>query len=161
VAADLERRGSPVAAVLMADSSRYLQRIPIPPGEVERMVLDFVESEAIKPFVTTAPLRDKAIRRIHAYYDYIYNTVDSWVVDADIHLIVCEQALTSFQDAEGQVLASNEAWKDATRGRLLRYQGSGTHNEMFNEPALSENAALIRKALYSLDSLKRKGEHAG
>jgi thioesterase domain-containing protein len=147
VAAELERRGKQVALVLMADSSRYLARIPVSPDQVERQTLELVDSDAVKPSLTTGVLRDKAIRRIRAYYDYIYNTVDSWIINADIHLVVCENAVTTFVDEQGRLLASNAAWKDATRGRLVTHQGSGSHNDMFNEPAMEANAALLKGIL--------------
>lgn len=158
VAVELERRGLAVAGVVMVDSSRYLARIPVPKDEVDRMVLQFVESDEVRPFLTTALLHDKAVQRIRAYYDYLYNTVDSWVVNGDICLIVAEQAVETFENEHGEVLASHAAWKAVTRGEFCTYPGSGKHNDMFNEPALANNAKLIEEILASLARGTREEE---
>lgn len=158
VAAELERRGHAVAGVIMVDSSRYLARIPVSSDEVDRMVQQFLESDEIRPFLITPLLRDKAKRRIRAYYNYLYNTVDSWTVNCDLHLIVAEQSVESFEDERGRVLASHAAWKDATRGRLWTYRGRGTHNEMLNQPAIAENGTLIEEICTGLINSTRVAE---
>lgn len=158
VAAELERRNLPVAGVVMLDSSRYLARIPVSNEEVERMVLQFVESDEIRPYLISPLLRDKAIRRIRGYYDYLYNTVDSWTLHCDIHLIVAKEAIESFENERGEVLASHAAWKEATRGRLWTYRGSGAHNEMLNEPAIEGNVRLIEDILSRLENFSPSTE---
>jgi amino acid adenylation domain-containing protein len=145
VAAELERRGRRVSTVTMADSSRYLARMPVSQDEVDEVVTQFVNADDIRPYLGTGILRDKAVRQIRAYYDYAYCTVDSWVIDADIHLIASEGGMTSFRDESGKLLASNDAWAEATRGRFVTHRGSGSHNDMLNAPWLDANAELLKR----------------
>jgi thioesterase domain-containing protein len=144
VAAELERRGKVVSAVIMADSSRYLAPIPASREEVDRITAEFINTDSVRPYLGTGILRDKAVRLIRAYYDYIYKTVDSWTIHADIHLVTCEGALTVFKDEAGKILASNDAWAEATRNRLVTHQGNGTHNDMFDQPWLDANVDLLK-----------------
>ncbi len=147
VAAELERRGRTVAAVIMADSSRYLDRVPSLENEIGRVVEEFLNSAEVLPLLGSGVLRDKAMQRIRAYYDYNYKTIDTAVTDAPIELIVCENGVTGAVAPSGRIAASNEAWAQSTRSAFRTYQGSGAHGTMFHPPHLETNARRIARLI--------------
>lgn len=147
VAAELERQGKQVSSVIMADSSRYLERVPFSQEEVDRVVTGFIEADDVKCYLGTGLLRDKAVRLIRSYYDYNYRTIDSCVIQAPIHLMLCEGAVTCLQDPHGRPIVSSAAWEQATRASFRMYQGFGAHGDMFNQPYLESNAELLMRII--------------
>src|SRR5262249_34193845 len=91
-ARELEARGRPVAAIVMLDSSRFLEAFPISVDEARRLASDFLESGGVAPVAANAVLRDKVVRKIERYYAALSNVRDHGVVAADIHVIVSENS---------------------------------------------------------------------
>src|SRR5262249_42963939 len=60
-ARELEARGRPVAAIVMLDSSRFLEAFPISVDEARRLASDFLESGGVAPVAANAVLRDKVV----------------------------------------------------------------------------------------------------
>jgi thioesterase domain-containing protein len=143
VAAELERRGRPVAAIVMLDSARNVSPYPYLEADVLKAAEAFMNHDTIRPYLATPVLREKTLRRIVASYRLLSRTTDDLVVDADIH-VVLEAASRPEWFHEGTLVCSVPAWQQATRGRLCLHQGEGAHNEMLFEPALQRNAELVR-----------------
>ena len=146
LAAELERRGRRVSDIVMIDSARNVAPYPYVEDDVMKVADAYLNHETIRPYLATPVLRDKVIRKIVAAYRLLSRTVDDVVVDANIH-VVLEADATKEWSHDGTVIASVPAWRQATRGQLHIHQGAGSHNEMLFEPALQQNAEIVRRAL--------------
>ncbi|MFC1671867.1 thioesterase domain-containing protein, partial [Planctomycetota bacterium] len=144
VAAELERRDVRVSDIIMLDSGRATGKIEFPEGEAERVAELFLGHESLRPYLENTVLKEKAARRIKTYYTYMENSVDSNVVDADIHVILGRDSEDLTWDTTGRYAVSVGAWAEATRGTFRTYEGEGDHYRMLHEPALERNAALVR-----------------
>ena len=108
------------------------------------MISEFLDEDSIRPYVARPVLREKAARRIRSSLDYVANTTDHHVIDADIHVLTGADATDEYRDASGALVISLAGWADVTRGRLRVYRGVGEHNHMLAYPHLDANAAIIR-----------------
>ena len=147
VARELESRGKKVSHIVMVDSGRKLERTPFAEEEVRKIAEEFLNHESVSPYLTSKILREKAYRLIQCSYAYIENSTDHHMIDADIHLVLCENSIDVHRDAAGRMLVSKSAWADVTRGKFETYQGSGDHIHMLDNPYLSRNVELIRRIL--------------
>ena len=146
LAAELERRGRTVAAVVMIDSARSLVPYPYLEDEVLKAADNFLNHETIRPYLATPVLRDKVIRKVVAAYRLLSRTVDDLVIDANIHVVLEGKPRLEWSH-EGTLVSSIPAWAQSTRGGLHVYIGEGGHNDMLMEPALARNAAIVRSIL--------------
>jgi amino acid adenylation domain-containing protein len=144
VARELENRGRRVGAVVMLDSARFERRFAFPPGEARRVAEQFLEAESVKAYLTSPVLRDKAFRNIERYYAHFSNSEDRHVIDADIHLLLSEDAPDPYRDEQGRIVCSKLGWAEGTRGRFVTHSGSGEHNHMLFPPHLEPNLARLR-----------------
>jgi len=147
VAQELERRGNRVRALVMVDSSRRLARFTYPEGEPERLAQEFIGHENLRAYFASDLLKEKVIRQIQAYYRYSGETVESGTVQADLHVILSENAITEYSNAEGQLVADTFRWRELTSGAFATHSGFGSHNLMLYEPALDQNAQIIQSIL--------------
>lgn len=147
VARELEERGRRVAGVIMIDSARKLERIPLSEEEIDKITNGFLGDESVRSYLASPVLVEKARRLVRGSLNYVEHAVDYHLIDADIHVLTSEQPITEYRDAAGTLLVSLEGWAEATRGRLLVYPGVGHHNFMLAHPHLDRNAELIRDLL--------------
>jgi len=147
VAQEMERRNRPVHTVVMIDSSRRRTKVTYPEGEAEQIALDFMDHESLRARFTNDLLRQKVCRQIHAYYHYSSQTVESGVVQADLHVILSDNAVTEHLDTQGHLVADTAGWTELTSGSFTTYAGEGAHNLMLYEPALDRNVQLIQSIL--------------
>ncbi len=147
VARQLERAGRRVSALVMIDAAVRLNRMPYPPDIVEQLTRQFLDDDHVRPFVSTAVLRDKAARRIAASLAWAGNTLDLEQVTADIHVIGCAAGPDDVHDYSGALVSSKPAWARATSGRFKRYSGHGEHRKMLAGPHLEQNAGMLRGIL--------------
>lgn len=150
VARELEERGRQVTAILMVDSTRRLQKVPMSEDEVQRIANVFLGDESIKPYLASPILYDKAHRLVHSSLAYVQNAVDYHCIHADIHVLTSEQCITEYRDETGTLLVSLDAWAEVTTGRLHVHPGVGHHNYMLAPPHLDRNVDLIRRILDSI-----------
>ncbi len=146
VAAELERRGRRVSRIVMIDSGRMLAPYPFLEDAVRQAADDFLAHPTIQPYCGTPVLRDKVARKITAVYRWLSTATDTHVVAADIHVVLSAGGPLEHH-LDGQLIASVSAWASATRGKFETHDGRGTHNEMLFEPAVDENARLLRALL--------------
>ena len=147
VAQEMERRNRPVHTIVMIDSSRRRTKVTYPEGEAEQIALDFMDHESLRAGFTNDLLRQKVRRQIHAYYHYSSQTVESGVVQADLHVVLSENAVTEHLDTQGHLIADTAGWTELTSGSFTTYAGEGAHNMMLYEPALDRNVELIQSIL--------------
>lgn len=147
VAQEMERRGAGVRAIVMVDSSRRMSRISYPEGEAERVAEAFMAHENLREYFDNVLLREKVYRQIQAYYRYSGQVVETGRVDADLHVILSENAITEHRDEHGRPVADTYKWKELTTGAFEIHSGFGGHNEMLYEPALERNADVIQSIL--------------
>jgi amino acid adenylation domain-containing protein len=145
VAKELENRGRRVCAIVMLDSVRFERRFAFPPDEAPRVATQFLESEGARKYLTSPVLRDKAFRNIERYYAHLSSTDDRHVIDADIHLLMSDEASEPHRDEEGNVVCDKLGWERATRGRFNTYPGYGDHNTMLYSPFFESNVAKLRE----------------
>jgi fengycin family lipopeptide synthetase E len=143
----LEARGRRVSAVVMIDSSRFLRAFDFPESEVRTLALEFLANEGVQPYIRNVALRDKVMRSIQRYHEALGGIADGGTVEAAIHLILCAVSNDGFYEADGRLVCSKAAWKDATRSRLYTWQGSGEHRRMLQQPHLDANAELMTRIL--------------
>jgi amino acid adenylation domain-containing protein len=150
VTKELERRGRNVAAIVMLDSGRVLDKFRFPDDEVRRLASEFLDAGGVKEYVHSAVLRDKAYRTIRRYLDVLSQTKDHGVVNAEIHLVLSEAAEDTFTDDRGILISSKSGWAEVTRRGLKTYRGRGHHAHLLNAPNLDPNAALLRDIMQSV-----------
>ncbi|MFX3681351.1 MAG: amino acid adenylation domain-containing protein [bacterium] len=150
LAAELEKRGRVIGGVVMFDSARVVRPIEFPPEECANVTRAFLDHESIKPYVATPLLREKAARVIAAYYEHMSHSLDTHVIKADIHGIVCADS-TDHLDETGETLTVTHGWRDVTRGRYHIHAAHGRHNELLYPPCLESNAKTLRDILAEID----------
>lgn len=147
VAKVLELRGRVVSDIIMVDSSRKMAAYQFDPNETKRITEDFLNHETIKPYVSNPLLKDKVTRKIANYYKYIEETIDLFLLNANLHVIIAEKAKDKFHDDEGKLIMHLSAWAQATNGGYLSYQGAGLHNDMLYRQPLEANVEIISRIL--------------
>lgn len=144
VAKELENRGLLVSDIVMVDSGQVKEKITFPDGEARRVAEKFLNHESVQPYLTSKVLREKAIRQIGSYYEYMSNIVDNHVVSANIHLIQREDPEEFYRDENGRILVSQKGWGEMTGGEFKMYKGFGDHNRMLYQPYLDQNLKILR-----------------
>lgn len=147
VARELENRGKRIADLVMFDSGRHLARVDYSPEAARKLATDFMEDEAVRPYIASVVLKEKVIRRIQGYYAFFSTLVDSHTVDCPIRLIYSEDSEDEYRDDSENVLVSKLRWAELTRGGFERHPGHGGHNQMFYEPFVTPNAHLLTRLL--------------
>jgi hypothetical protein len=109
----------------MVDSSRFLRTFDFPESEVRALALDFLADEGVQPYIKNVALRDKVMRTIQRYHAVLGGSADGGTVDAAIDLILCAASNDAFYEADGRLICSKTAWKDAARGGFYTWQGLG------------------------------------
>lgn len=149
----LERRGHRVAGVVMLDSSRFVEPWQFPDGEARRLASEFLAAAEVRQVASTAVLRDKVMRTIERYYDFLSGESDQGLIAADIHVIASDPFVDDYRDETGRLIASKSAWAEATTGRLHSVQGAGPHGDMLRQPWLERNVVLLHAALQAVGSV--------
>ena len=147
VAQEMEKRGKRIRTIIMVDSSRKMAKFSYPAGEAERVAREFMGHENLRAYFTNELLREKVCRQIAAYYRYSEQKVETGTVHADLHVILSENAVTEYRDEKGLVVTDTFKWKELTAGAFETHSGFGTHNQMLYEPALAQNAEIIKSLL--------------
>jgi fengycin family lipopeptide synthetase E len=143
----LEQRGRRVAAVVMLDSSRFIEPWRFPEGEARRLASEFLGASEVQQVASTAALRDKVIRTIERYYDFLAGEGDTGQVAADIHVVASEPFVDEYREDSGKLIASKSSWAEVTSGRLHLARGEGAHGDMLRQPWLDRNIVLLQAAL--------------
>jgi thioesterase domain-containing protein len=146
-AVELERRGKTVSDVVMLDSSRFLEKFQLPTNEPRRLAMEFLDSDEVKRYVKGPILRDKVLRTIDRYFDYLSRTQDSDIINANIHVVVSENSEDNYHDESGHLVISKSGWADVTHGKFRTYQGHGDHAHMLHRPHTESNAVILREIL--------------
>lgn len=146
VAAELERRGRRVSAVVMIDSGRILEPYPFLEDIVRQTAAEFLTHPAIQPYCTTPVLRDKVTRKISGLYRLFSRMTDSHTIHADIDVVLSDGVQMEHYH-EDRRITSVAAWASATDGAFTMHRGAGTHNEMLFEPAVDANARRLGEIL--------------
>ena len=144
VAQEVERRGKRVRTIIMVDSSRRMAKFSYPEGEAERLASEFMGHESLRAYFTNDLLKEKVVQQIQAYYRYSEETVETGTVQADLQVILSENAITKHHDEKGRLVADTFKWAELTAGAFETHRGFGTHNQMLYEPALAQNAEIIQ-----------------
>ena len=147
VANALELRGRLVNDIIMVDSSRKMATYQFDPNEIKRITEDFLNHDTIKPYVSNPLLKDKVVRKISRYYNYIEETIDLFLLNANLHVIRAEEGQDKFHDNEGRLIMHLSAWAQATNGNYETYQGTGLHNDMLYGQALEANVEIISRIM--------------
>ena len=150
LAAELEKRGRVVGGVIMFDSARVMRPIKFPPEECANVTRAFLDHESIKPYVATPLLREKAARVIAAYYAHMSHSLDTEVINADIHGIVCADSADHLNES-GEALTLTHGWTEVTEGSYHIHAGHGRHNDLLYPPYLDTNAKTLRDILAKID----------
>ena len=150
VAAELERRGRNVAAIILLDSAQVIRPITFPAEEKTKVITEFVNHPSIAPYATTPLLRDKIARVITAYYHHISRTLDLHQVKADIHGLVCDES-SDYRDTSGKLLTRTHGWSEITEGDYQNYPASGSHIALLHPSHLDKNAKTLRDILAKID----------
>jgi len=150
----LEQRGRRVAGVVMLDSSRFIEPWQFPDGEARRLAGEFLGATEVQQVAGTAALRDKVIRTIERYYDFLAGEGDTGRIAADIHVVASSPFVDEYREASGRLIASKSSWAQVTGGRLHLVQGEAAHGEMLRQPWLDHNAGLLRAAFNAIAATK-------
>ncbi|MCG7215966.1 non-ribosomal peptide synthetase [Paenibacillus mucilaginosus] len=132
-AAALEAEGAKVAGLLILDAERRTRLDPVPDAELFRDTEEQLTAaeERYGGLLSVPSVRREAQARMYAYRRYLHRTVNGAALQAPVHLLLAEGS---------EVLPS---WSGGEAGPLTVYQGSGTHMEMLEDPALTSNARLL------------------
>ncbi len=137
VAVALERRGFPIAGLVLMDSARYLKPIEVDARELAEFADDYLSG------VTSRVIREQAARKMSAYRRYLYGCVESIVIGSSIDVIEERDAPQTFHDEEGGLLGGTRLWQELTRSTFNVHQGAGEHRDMLAGPNLVNNARLL------------------
>jgi len=143
-AKEMENRGMRVSDIIMIDSGRKTERFHFDEEEVQKVADVFLNHESNRPYLTNNILREKAERMIRHSYACFENLIDDFIVDANIHVILCANSTDEYRDERGRLISNKKGWAKATRNKFKTYQGAGDHNHMLYKPYLEKNAKLIR-----------------
>jgi len=164
VTKELEKRGKSVSDIVMVDSAQFKEKVHFTDSEVKKRAEQFLSHESIAPYLTSPILWEKAFRIIKRYHDYISNSVDRHIVNANIHVLRSENSKSIFRDTDpeflellsgensqqlsqegtGRVIVSLPGWAEVTRGSFKTYEGVGDHNYMLYQPHLETNFRILR-----------------
>jgi thioesterase domain-containing protein len=144
VAEHLERTGRPVRAVVMIDSARFLEAVPVSDADTRAIAAEFLDG------VTSAALRDKAYRKMVAYRDHVSRRVETAVLSADVHVITEAASPDVFRAPDGGIVATISGWGELTSGRFSVEAGSGAHRAMLDPAHIAENARRLQAILDGL-----------
>ncbi|MEW6234627.1 MAG: amino acid adenylation domain-containing protein [Candidatus Omnitrophota bacterium] len=146
-AKEIENRGKRVSDIIMIDSGRKTERFHFDDEEVQKVADEFLNHESNRPYLTNSVLREKAERMIRHSYACFENLIDDFIVDANIHVILCDNSTDEYRDERGRLISNKKGWSEAARGEFKTYQGAGDHNHMLYKPYLEKNAKLIREII--------------
>jgi thioesterase domain-containing protein len=143
VAAELERRGRQVEAVVMMDARRFVEPEILSDAEIEDLVwtnLDnlagfLLQDEQFRDFVRNGYARERMAAKTRAFLRYERGRINDGPVRADIHFLC---------GTDRKVCAD---WAEVTSGRFLVYQASGRHIEMTHASHGEANGRLIERIL--------------
>lgn len=102
----------------------------------------------MRPFITSEVFREKVVRKVERYFAWLSDTVDAHVVDAPMHLIESEHALSGYRDESGRVVASSARGR-GDAGRLTTHAGRGDNTGALAHLHVEHNAALLARILAS------------
>lgn len=139
VAQALESAGEPVRAIVMFDSARYLRPVRFSDEEIHDAASEFLRG------ITSEVLRERALRRIRNYREFLGMSVERGTVRADIHLITAADSTDVVCSDDGTPVATLSGWSELTSGHFQQHRGSGKHREMLEAPHLGANVALLRE----------------
>ena len=149
VAKELKRRGGEVSDIIMLDSFRVydehaLDQIEVKREEVEQQVLAYLSqySPVGAGFQDQKTDFDSIVAKVYQkefqYGQFMKKTVNSGMIAADIHIVKAES---------GKKQDQNTCWDKVTTGKVIIYQGAGSHGDMLTCP---ENTALVNKILENI-----------
>ena len=147
VAKELEKKSKCVSDIIMVDTGQRLSKVKFPKDETRRTAEQFVNDESIKPYLTSPILKEKIIRNIECYYDYLSNSVDTNTISANIHLLRSEEKQDVHLDSNGNIVIKMLGWKNVIHGVFRTYQGAGNHNHILYQPYLDTNIHILREIL--------------
>jgi amino acid adenylation domain-containing protein len=139
VAQALESASEPVRAIVMFDSARYLRPVRFSDEEIRGAASEFLRG------ITSEVLRERALRRIRSYREFLGMSVERGTVRADIHLVTAADSTDVVCGDDGTPVATLPGWSELTSGRFQLRRGSGRHREMLEAPHLRANVALLRE----------------
>jgi amino acid adenylation domain-containing protein len=142
VARQLSARGDRVADVILLDAYLRDQSIEVSSEERNAELERFLEDESIQRIISQEVERDRYLRKVDQYWEYISRSLDQGIIDADIHLI---------KAADNGDATEIRKWQGSTSGRLHEYDGLGSHHQMLRGEQLEGNARIIRGILSSFD----------
>jgi thioesterase domain-containing protein len=140
VARQLSARGDRVADVILLDAYLRDQSIEVSSEEKNAELERFLEDESIQRILSQEVERDRYLRKVDQYWEYISRSLDQGVIEADIHLI---------KAADNGDVTEIRKWQGSTSGRLHQYDGLGSHHQMLRGEQLEGNARIIRSILSS------------
>lgn len=152
-AKELEKRGKTVSDIVMLDTSRFLEKFQFPVNESRRLALEFLDADGVKGYIKNPLLRDKVVRTIDRYYDYLSGTPDNDIVNANIHVITSENSPDNYYDEDGRLACSKSGWAHVTRGEFRMYQGQGDHRYMLHRQYLEGNASILREIFQAVAAI--------
>jgi thioesterase domain-containing protein/acyl carrier protein len=143
VAAELERRGKRVEAVVMMDARRFVEPEILSDAEIEDLVwtnLDnlaglLLQDEQFRDFVRNRYARERMAAKTRAFLLYERGRTNDGPVRADLHFLC---------GTDRKVCTD---WADVTAGRFLVYEASGRHIEMTHASYGEANGRLIERIL--------------
>jgi thioesterase domain-containing protein len=136
VAQALEQSGRYVEKLVMVDSYLKTGTTDLEGRSVKQDVEALMEANQDNPFLEIESVRQGFLGMVTAYYTYYVNLIHSGQVQAPIHLIQSEKAVT--------LPSWMSSWSDATAAYYEEHQGYGKHDEMLQGDSASLNARLIR-----------------
>ncbi|MBZ0255515.1 hypothetical protein K8I31_05610, partial [bacterium] len=118
-------------------------------------IAGFLAHESNAPYLTSPVLVEKARRLILSAYRYFERSVDHHTINADIHLLLCDDSNDVFTDNFGRILSNKRGWAEVTTKSFKTYQGVGGHNDLLYRPYVEQNATILNDVIEKILDVRR------
>lgn len=151
----LSEKGHIVSDIILIDSWKREKKVRLTDEDrnsvMDEYLKDFIAfadaREASVSLNNDASLRERVMKKMTGYMNYIDNTVNTGVTRANIHLITAEP---DHSDNRLKAMSLSRDWKAATSGKFEIYRGAGKHSEMLTGGGLGGNMEIIRDILFHI-----------
>ncbi|WPV63819.1 non-ribosomal peptide synthetase [Chitinophaga sp. LS1] len=138
----LEAAGRIVKALVFLDSRRFIQASPIDEQTIRQIADEYLADPRAMVLNSSVATKEMMRRHIENSARFIHQLCDSGYINADIYYI---SSVENRHNTERQ-----QAWQEITAGRVIVYNGYGSHAAMLDQDNLQQNLAVYREVFNNI-----------
>lgn len=142
VTAALENAGRIVKALVFLDSRRFIKAEPLDEQTIRQIADEYLADPRAMVLDSSPATKEIMRRRIEASARFIHQLCDSGYINADIHYISSVDNSTNTE--------RHQAWQEITAGKVIVYNGFGTHATMLDRDHLQQNLEVYREVFKTI-----------